>query len=141
MPLEMDGGKAARTSRTRHLLPGNPDLSRSRRPPIPARLGIATAAILGPELGELVYAVMEGIRRGTIQAQPGRLLLERLLPESRPVRLDLPQIRSSHDRAVAEGKIMAALNAGQINPTEAHALQRVIQAAWQSLLQWRLDQP
>ena len=83
--------------------------------------------------------VFEGIRRGTIQAQPGRLLLERLLPESRPVRLDLPRIRSSHDRAIAEGKIMAALNAGQINPTEAHALQRVIAAAWQSLLQWRLD--
>ena len=37
VPLDMDGGKAARTSRTRHLLPGNPDLSRSRRPPIPAR--------------------------------------------------------------------------------------------------------
>ena len=52
--VELEGGKAVRASRTRYLLPGNPNLSRSRRPPIPARLGIATAAILGPELGDLV---------------------------------------------------------------------------------------
>jgi hypothetical protein len=124
------GDVAPRNPRTRYLRPGDPDLNRHRSPPIPARIGAATAAVLGPELGELVYAVMEAIKRGSVQSQPGRLLLERMLPSSRPVQLDLPRIHSPADLIEAEDRIMDALNAGRISPTEMRTLQDGVWPAW-----------
>jgi hypothetical protein len=96
-----------------------------RKPPIPARIGVATAAVLGPELGELVYVILEGSKRGTVQTQPGRLLLQRLLPDSRPVQLDLPRIHASEDLQEWQDKVVDAMNAGRISPSEARTLQEL----------------
>jgi hypothetical protein len=57
------------------------------------RVGAAAATVLGEELGTLVRNVLEGIKRKTIPAAAGKLVLERLLPLGRPIRLDLPASR------------------------------------------------
>src|SRR5688500_18406411 len=84
-------------ARTRGLRPGDPNFGRTRHPPLPERLGAAAASVLGEPEGDLVYAVIEGIRRRTVPAAAGRLVLERLLPPGRPLRLGLPAIRSVAD--------------------------------------------
>ena len=113
------------TRRTRGLRPGDPTIGRQRRPPLPERIGGAASLVLGEELGSLVYAVLEGIKRKTIPASAGRLVLERLLPAGRPLRLDLPLINTVDDLRAANDLILAALNNGSISPAEARELQDV----------------
>jgi hypothetical protein len=118
--------ETATTGRTRGLRKGNPNLSRERYPPLPARSGAAASLVLGEELGALVYHVLEGIKRETILASAGRLMLERLLPSGRPIRLDLPAVRSVDDLNHAQGLILSALNDGRVTPREARELQEVV---------------
>ena len=120
-------GKAART---RHLRPGDPAFGRVRRPPLPERVGSLATAVLGEERGALVYAIIAGIKRKSIPAAAGRLVLERLLPPGRPIRLDLPVIRTADDVMHAQDLIVAALNRGDVTAPEARELQDVIAQAW-----------
>jgi hypothetical protein len=113
------------TPRARHLKPGNRDLAKVRRPPLHERIGNSASGVLGEELGTLVYSVLEGIKRRTIPATAGRLVLERLLPPDRPIRLDLPLIHSVGDLRDAQDRIITALNDGRITPSEASRLQEV----------------
>ena len=120
-------GKAART---RHLRPDDPQFGRVRRPPLPERVGSLAAAVLGEERGALVYAIIEGIKRKSIPAAAGKLVLERLLPPGRPIRLDLPAIQTAQDMVDAHDLIVAALNRGDITAAEAREIQDVVAQAW-----------
>jgi hypothetical protein len=113
-----------------HLRRGNPNLNRRRTPPIPERIGAAMSAVFGAEIGELVYTIIEGMKRGSVQSQPGRLILERVLPTGRPVLLNLPQIENGADLARAKGMLIDALNEGRITPDEMRTLQDCIWHAW-----------
>jgi hypothetical protein len=125
-------GAAASAARTRGLLRGNPDLNARRRPPLPQRVGAGAAAVLGPEVGELVRDVLEGIKRGALPAQAGRLVLERVLPPGRPVRLGLPRIHGPEDLMLAEDLIGDALDAGEITVEEARGLQDYVLCSWRA---------
>jgi hypothetical protein len=46
-----------------------------------------------------------------------------VLPNSRPVQIDLPHIATGADLIEAENKIAEALNDGRISPQEARTLQ------------------
>ena len=107
VPVTASDGKAART---RHLLPGDPQFGRIRRPPLPERIGTLATAVLGEERGKLVYAIIAGIKRKSIPASAGKLVLERLLPPGRPIRLDLPAIQTAEDMVQAQDLVVAALN-------------------------------
>ena len=122
-------------SPTRHLKPGNPNLTRVRQPPLPQRIGTAASVVLGEDLGTLVYNVLEGIKRKTIPASAGKLVLERLLPPDRPIRLGLPLIHSVNDLRDAQDLIVTALNEGRITPSEASRLQEVAVQALRSCLE------
>ena len=119
-----------KVARTRHLRPGDPQFGRVRRPPLPERVGSLATAVLGEERGALVYAIIEGIKRKSIPAAAGKLVLERLLPPGRPIRLDLPAIQTAEDMIVAQDLIVAALNRGDVTASEARELQDVVAQAW-----------
>ena len=127
VPVSAGDGTSART---RHLRPGDPDFGRVRRPPLPERVGSLAAAVLGEERGALVYAIIAGIKRKSIPAAAGKLVLERLLPPGRPIRLDLPAIRTAEDMVDAHDLIVAAMNRGDITAAEARELQDVVAQAW-----------
>ena len=122
----------ARTPRTKHLRPGNPNLSRIRKSPLQDRASIALGGMFGPDVREVAYCLLEGTKRGTINASMGKLVLERVLPSSRPIQLNLPQIDSGAALIEAEAKITAALNAGTICPGEARTLQVWAKHSWRS---------
>ena len=48
--------------------------------------------MFGPEVRELTYCVAEGVKRGTIDGGMAKLILARVLPSSRPVQIDLPEM-------------------------------------------------
>ena len=125
----------ARTGRTKGLLPGNKNLSKERGPPLQRRVASAAGTVLGEAMGELVHNILEGMRRKTIPVAVGRLLLERLVPPGRPIKLDLPCIRTADDLMKAQEIVTEAMNAGAITPSEAAAVQMVIQQAWRSCLE------
>ena len=79
--------------------------------------------MFGPGVREIAYSLVEGVKRGTIDASVAKLILGRVLPASRPVQLDLPQITGGAALIEAEDKIVHALNEGRISPQEARALQ------------------
>ena len=105
---------------------------RIRRPPLPERIGTLATAVLGEERGKLVYAIIAGIKRKSIPASTGKLVLERVLPSSQPVQLDLPQIDSGAALIEAEAKITTAMNAGAISPAEARTLQAWAKHSWRA---------
>jgi hypothetical protein len=101
-----------------------------RRPPLPERVGSLAAAMLGEERGALIGAVIMGIKRRSIPAPAGRLVLERLLPPGRPTRLGLPYLSTAEDLTAAHAIIIEAVNDGVITAAEARLLQDMVREAW-----------
>ena len=101
---------------------------------------MALGGMFAIEVREIAYCVAEGIKRGTMNASVGKLVLERVLPSSRPVQLDLPQIDSGEALIEAEAKITTAMNAGMISPAEARTLQARAKTSWRSR-RWRRWRP
>ena len=60
------------------------------------------------------------------------MILSRILPQTRPIKLDLPQVDSGAALIVAEAKITDALNAGSISPQEARTLQDWAKHSWRA---------
>ena len=133
---EMTPGEPAaqkrRSPRTKHLRPGNRNLARIRKAPLLERASIALGGIFGTEVREAAYCVVEGIKRGTMSASIGKLILERVLPASRPVQLDLPEMTGPTALIEADGKILAAVNAGKISPQEARTLQAMMKTLYRN---------
>ena len=113
-----------RLPRTRHLLPGNKNLAHVRKAPVHERASIALGDMFGPEVREITYCLAEGVKRGTIDGGVAKLILARVLPSSRPVQLDFPQLRTPADLIEAEERVTDALNKGLISPDEALKLQK-----------------
>ena len=119
-------------SRTNNLRPGNRNLARIRKAPVLERASVALGGIFGPEIREVAYCVSVGVQRGTITPTIGKLILERVLPSSRPVPLDLPEILGPAELLDAEQKIARAMNEGRISPAEALQLQAWAKTAYRS---------
>jgi hypothetical protein len=86
----------------------------------------------GRQLREVAYCLAEGVRRGTMGAGGGKLILERVRPSSRPVRLDLPVAMGPPELIETEERIAAALNAATITPPEARTLQAWAKSAYRN---------
>ena len=74
----------------------------------------------------------EDVKRGTINGGVAKLILARVLPSSRPVQIDLPQMRTPADLIEAEERITQALNQGLISPSEALQLQAWAKGSFRS---------
>lgn len=64
-----------------------------------------------------------------------RLIMERLVPprRDRPVKIDLPEIRSSRDALAATSSITKAVALGEITPSEAKQLSELVDTATRAL--------
>lgn len=102
-----------------NLRPGDRGFGRTRHPPLPERVGAAASLVLDKDLGELVSLVLRGVKARSIPVTAARLLLERLLPNGRHIRLGLPVVRSADDLEEAHRIILQAVNDGRITPGEA----------------------
>jgi hypothetical protein len=118
-----------------NLRPGDQAFGRTRHPPIPERIGAAASLVLDKDLGELMSLVLRGVKARSIPVTAARLLLDRLLPNGRHIKLDLPTIRCADDLDIAHRIILSAVNDGRITPSEAREVQAVIAEAWKARLE------
>ena len=93
---------------------------------------MALGGIFGSEIREVAYCVAEGVRRGSMSPTIGKLILERVLPASRPVMLDLPRLVDANALIEADDKILAAINEGKISPGEARQLQAIVKTLYRN---------
>lgn len=103
-----------------------------RVPHMHERASLALGGMFGPTVREVVYCVGNAMQRGHYPVPIAKLILERVLPASRPIQLDLPQVDSGAALIEAEQKITAALNTGFISPAEARTLQEWAKQSWRS---------
>lgn len=84
--------------------------------------------LLDGEAETMVRKAVELAKNGNITAL--RLCLDRILPprHDRPVRFAMPVLNSAEDAAEAVGAIATAVAHGELTPSEAAELSRVIEA-------------
>jgi hypothetical protein len=121
---------AAERKRTSHLKRGSQPGERWAA--LHERASIALGGMFGADVREVAYCVTEGVKRKTISVPIARMILERSLPSSRPVQIDLPVITGPQDVIEAEEKIMRAVNEARISPQEARTLQALVKSAYRS---------
>lgn len=75
----------------------------------------------------IVAAVLTAARDGDMTA--ARIVLDRIAPARRdnPVQFDLPKIESAADAAKAMGAILGAVAKGELTPTEADGVTRIVE--------------
>jgi hypothetical protein len=97
-----------------------------RRPGSRNRTTLVAEALLKGEEVELVRKAIELAKTG--DAQMLKLLLDRILPKERSVRVDLAAMDGDFSPVEACGAIVAAVGTGQIAPNEAAALASLLTA-------------
>lgn len=81
----------------------------------------------------IVNAVLKAARNGDMTA--ARLVLDRIAPARRdnPVRFELPEIGTAAEAAKAMGALVAAVAAGELTPSEAEQVAKIVDAYVRSL--------
>jgi hypothetical protein len=95
-----------------------------RRPGSRNKSTLLAEALLRGEEVELVRKAIELAKGG--DAQMLKFLLDRILPKDRPVKIDLPQIRSPGDAAIAMTALIQAVAAGEIAPAEGTSVASLV---------------
>lgn len=92
------------------------------------RATILAEQFLDGEAETMVRIAVEWAKKGNMTAL--RLCLDRIVPprRDRPVRFAMPALKSTEDAAKAVGAITAAVARGELTPSEAGELSRVIEA-------------
>jgi hypothetical protein len=100
---------------------------------------LAVEALLDGEAEEITRKVIELAKKGDLVAI--RLCLERIAPprKDRPVLFALPALGKAEDAANAFAVIVTAVASGQLTPTEAGELSKVVDTYARALLATDLD--
>ena len=100
---------------------------------------LAVEALLDGEAEEITRKAIELAKKGDLAAI--RLCLERIAPprKDRPVLFALPRLGKAEDTANAFAAIVAAVASGQLTPTEAGELSKVVDTYARALLATDLD--
>lgn len=114
----------AKTTRGRPFAPGNPGRPKGAR----HKVTLAIEAILEGEAEGLTRKAVELAQAGDITAL--RICLDRLAPvrRDRPVTFDLPKIETAADLPKATQAIMEAVADGELTPSEAAELGKLVDA-------------
>ena len=93
---------------------------------------LAIAAMEG-ELSDVVRVVIDAAKGGDMAA--ARLVVDKLIPATRelPLSIQLPPVTSAEDCAKAQAKVLAAVAAGNLLPSEGEALASLIEQQRRSL--------
>jgi hypothetical protein len=104
-------------------LPGTPDASSRARGRAQGR---EVEALLDGEAETLTRKAIELATAGDMQAL--RLCLDRIAParKDRLVQIDIPSLNSAEDAVKASAAIVAALSAGELTPSEASELGKLV---------------
>jgi hypothetical protein len=94
---------------------------------------LAAEALLDGEAETITRKVIEKAKAGDLTAL--RLCLERIIParRDRPVRFELPQIRTAADAVIASAALVQAVAAGQLTPSDAAELGRLLESYLRSI--------
>jgi Family of unknown function (DUF5681) len=94
---------------------------------------LAMEALLDGEADAIVSKAIEKAKEGDGMAL--RMCLERIVPprKDRPVNFNLPKIQTAADALTAMGALVAAVAAGDITPSEASELSKLIDSYVKSL--------
>ena len=116
-------GNNATTTRGRPFIAGNPGRPKGAR----NKASLAAEALLDGEAETLARKAVEMALAGDTTAM--RLCLERIMPirRDRPVSFDMPQITSASGAATAALAIVAAVASGELTPSEALDLSRILE--------------
>ena len=89
---------------------------------------LALEALLDGQASELTQKAIDVALTGDIPAL--RLCLDRILPPRKdsPVAFDLPEIKTLNDAVPAMGALVKAVGDGDLTPTEAGELTKMVQA-------------
>jgi hypothetical protein len=109
-----------RTQRGRPFVEGNP----GRKLGSKNRTTVVAAALLDGEAEELVRKAIELAKDGNEAML--KLLLGRILPRDRPIKLDLPPMNFADDAVASLGYILAAVSEGRISASEGASLAALI---------------
>ena len=92
------------------------------------RATLAIEALLEGEGEALTRKAIELAKAGDMQAL--RLCLDRLVPPRKdsPVAFDLPEMKTINDAVPAMGALVKAVGQGELTPTEAGELTKMVQA-------------
>ncbi len=110
-------------TRGRPFQAGNPGRPKGAR----NRASLAAEALLDGEAETLARKAVEMALAGDTTAM--RLCLERIMPvrRDRPVSFAIPQITSASEAATAASAIVAAVASGELTPSEALDLSRILE--------------
>ncbi|MGI9071910.1 MAG: DUF5681 domain-containing protein, partial [Bryobacteraceae bacterium] len=100
---------------------GRPEGSRNKA-------SLAIQALLDGECEAITRKAVEMAKSGDTTAM--RLCLERLLPtmKDRPLRIDLPLVKSTGDVWNALGRVLQAVSSGEITPGEGQTISALLEA-------------
>lgn len=93
---------------------------------------LAIAAMEG-ELAEVVRVVIDAAKNGDMGA--ARLVVDKLIPATRerPLSIDLPAVATAEECAAAQAKVLSAVAAGDLLPSEGEVLAGLIEQQRRSL--------
>jgi hypothetical protein len=119
-----DARKNAGKTRGKPFEPGNPGRPKGAR----NKTTVAMEALLEGEAMALTRAAIKKAKRGDVMAI--RLCMDRLAParKDRHVSFELPKIEQAADAAKASAAILKAVAEGEITPSEASELTRVLES-------------
>lgn len=100
---------------------------------------VAVEGLLAGEAEALTRKVVELAMGGDTTAL--RLCLERIAPpmKERPLGFDVPEIKGAEDLPAALGAVLGAVGNGDLTPSEAERIARVVASYTQALEVWDFD--
>jgi Family of unknown function (DUF5681) len=136
----MAADKTAKQQRGRPFKPGKSGNPAGKPKGVRNKATIVLEAILDGDAPTLMRKAVEMAKAG--DGTMMRLCLERLLPprKDRPVEFSLPEIGSSADAAKAMLAIVQVVAAGEVTPSEAFELSRIIESFAETLKVNELEQ-
>jgi uncharacterized protein YjaG (DUF416 family) len=128
--------KNAKTTRGRPFQRGNPGRPKGSR----NATTLALESLLDGQAEALTQKAVELALDGDLAAI--RICLERILPprKDRPVTFSLPQISCASDAAKASASLVAAVSSGEITPSEAVEISRLLETYVRTLEITELEQ-
>jgi hypothetical protein len=116
----------ARKQRGKPFLPGQSGNLRGRPKGARNTTTRAVEALLDGEAEELTRKAIEIAKGGDLTAL--RLCLDRIVPprKDRPITFDLPKIETAKDAASVMSAVLAAVAAGEMTPSDASEITRVL---------------
>ncbi len=116
------------TQRGRPWKPGTSGNPQGRPPGARHRTTVALEKLMAADAESIVRTVLTAAEQGDMTA--ARMVLDRVVPpiKERPISLDLPFLDGVESVAEAHSRIVAAVAAGELLPSEGHSLAALLES-------------